>query len=131
MGGATLLPGIHQRLVGMSVGEETTFDLPPELAFGRSQDAPLRAIARGEFPGHAAPEVGSVFEANVPGGSAPVQLRVERVDADTVYVRAFHPMADKAFSVTMKVQRARAATSTELAEGRAKLAPPPPPRAAR
>jgi FKBP-type peptidyl-prolyl cis-trans isomerase SlyD len=125
-GKGTMLPGVDDELVGLGEGEEKTFDLPPEKAFGRREDAPTKRIAKAEFPESIPLEPGSGFEAGMPGGQT-IRLEVVEVDGDEVVTRMLHPLAGQTVSMTVRIVKVREATAKEVEAGRAIVAPPAPP----
>lgn len=124
-GRSGLIPGLDKRLMGLEAGTETTFEFPPEEAFGRAADAPTGELSRKEFPKDAKLEVGSQFEAGT-GGGGTVRLRVVDANADTVTVRLLHPLADQKIGMSIRVEAVRKATAAERESGRVQSAPPPP-----
>src|SRR5687768_9298897 len=76
-GRKAILPGVDERLLGMKEGEERTFTLRPEEAFGRPEDAPHKVLKRSEFPADAKVARGEVFEAGIAGGH---RIRLEIMD---------------------------------------------------
>jgi FKBP-type peptidyl-prolyl cis-trans isomerase SlyD len=131
-GKAGLIPGLDRRLEGMAAGEEGSWEFPPEEAFGRIEDGPMRVLSRGEFPAEAKVEVGERFEAGLPGGNGQrIVLQVAELDADVVKVRMLHPLAGQKISMSVKVVGVREATAAENEAGKAMSRPPPPPPAPR
>lgn len=127
-GKAGLIPGLDKRLEGMEAGQEGSFEFPPEEAFGRIEDAPLRPLSRKEFPAEAKVEVGERFEAGLPGGNGQrIVLQVAELDGDVVNVRMLHPLAGQKISMSVKVVAVREATKAEADAGKAMSRPPPPP----
>jgi FKBP-type peptidyl-prolyl cis-trans isomerase SlyD len=123
-GQSGLIPGLDKRLLGMDEGQESTFEFPPEEAFGRIEDAPKRTLGRAELPGHVA--VGAQFEAGVAGGQR-IKLRVAEVSGEQVVVQMIHPLCGQRIGMSVKIVGVRAPTSAERAAGKAMIKPPPPP----
>jgi FKBP-type peptidyl-prolyl cis-trans isomerase SlyD len=125
-GKSGMIPGLDRRLIGMAAGDESTFEFPPEEAFGRVEDAPERQVSRKEFPADAKLEPGSQFEAGVGAGQT-IQLRVVRSDDEHVTVKMIHPLAGQKIGMSVKIVGVREATAAEKEAGRAMTAPPKPP----
>lgn len=121
-----LLPGLESRISGMSAGESATFEIPPAEAFGEPSDAPVKTIPRNEFPADGVLDVGTAFEAKLPGGQT-VKLEISEVGDDEVKARLVHPLAGQTISVDTTIVSVRAATRAELQSGRVVASPPPPP----
>lgn len=126
VGKGAIIKGLDKQVTGMEKGQEKSFDLPPEEAFGRPEDAPTREFARTEFPADAKLVKGERFEAGM-GGGAKAVLEVVDGNDESVTVRVMHPLAGQKISMTINVVGVRAATAAEQEAGRAISAPPPPP----
>lgn len=125
-GTGALIPGLDKNCEGMGQGEEKTFSLPPEEAFGTEESAPQKMITKAEFPSGAKLEVGVSFEAGMGNGQT-IQLKVASVDGDNVAVKMIHPLAGQTLGMHVRVLGIRPATKAELEQGRAMVKPPPPP----
>ncbi len=126
-GNAGLIKGLDDRLIGMEEGQDGTFTFPPEEAFGTSDNAPTKMLARAELP-EGDLEPGTAFEAGVGNGQT-IKLIVQEVKGEEgVLVKLVHPLADQDIGMSVKVIGVRAATSAEKAAGKAMTAPPPPPK---
>lgn len=126
-GRSGLIPGLDKRLVGMELGQEATFEFPPEEAFGRVEDAPKKTLPKDSFPKEQALDVGSEFEAGLGSGQT-IRLRVADVAGDNVVVQMIHPLAGQVIGMSVKVVGVRKATPAELETGKVQTAPPPPPK---
>jgi FKBP-type peptidyl-prolyl cis-trans isomerase SlyD len=126
VGKGAIIKGLDKQVTGMEKGQEKSFDLPPEEAFGRPEDAPTRDVPRTDFPKEAKLAKGERFEAGVGAGQKILLEVVESSDAK-VTVRMLHPLAGQKISMNIKVVSVRAATAAEQEAGRAISAPPPPP----
>ncbi|MCA9710632.1 MAG: peptidylprolyl isomerase [Myxococcales bacterium] len=127
VGKGAIIKGLDEQVTGMAKGEEKSFELPPEQAFGRPEDGPTRALSRKDFPEGAQFDPGQRFEAGMGSGGQKVLLEVVETDDETVTVRMIHPLAGQTISMTIKVLNLRNATAAEKDAGRAISAPPPPP----
>ena len=128
VGKGAIIKGLDSRIVGMTEGDEADLQIPPEEAFGKIEDAPMRQISRKEFPADAEFEPGLRFEAGLPGGGGQkITLEVVDSDDDVVNVRMLHPLAGQTIGMSIKVTKVRDATKAETDAGKALSAPPPPP----
>jgi FKBP-type peptidyl-prolyl cis-trans isomerase SlyD len=125
-GTGAIIKGLDTKLEGMEEGAEATFELPPEEAFGRAEDAPTNQISRGEFPKDAKLEEGAQFEASLPSGGS-IVLRVKEFDDENVTVQMLHPLAGESISMSVKIVGVREATIAERTSGKVQSKPPPPP----
>jgi FKBP-type peptidyl-prolyl cis-trans isomerase 2 len=126
VGKGAIIKGLDRQVTGMEKGGEKSFELPPEDAFGRAEDAPTRVVPRTDFPKDAKLAVGERFEAGVAPGQT-ILLEVVESDDEKVTVRMMHPLVGQRISMNIKVVSVRAATAAEKEAGRAISAPPPPP----
>jgi FKBP-type peptidyl-prolyl cis-trans isomerase SlyD len=126
VGKGAIIKGLDKQVTGMEKGQEKSFELPPEEAFGRPEDAPTREFARKDFPADAKLVKGERFEAGM-GGGAKIVLEVVDGNDEVVTMKMMHPLAGQKLSMTINVVGVRAATAAEKEAGRAISAPPPPP----
>ena len=84
VGKGAIIPGLDKRVIGMAKGEEKTFELPPEEAFGRPEDGPTKDLGRKEFPAEAKLEEGMRFEAGMGAGGQKILLEVVSADDEKV-----------------------------------------------
>ncbi|MCA9661346.1 MAG: FKBP-type peptidyl-prolyl cis-trans isomerase [Myxococcales bacterium] len=117
-GKGVMLPGLDKRLEGMEPGQKMSFQLSPQEAFGRVEDAPTKKIARTEFPAKMNIKPGLAFAADLPGGQT-IQLQVIAADDKEVEVRMVHPLAGKTLKMSVEIKEVRAATADEKSAGRA------------
>lgn len=127
VGTGAIIKGLDKRVIGLEKGDEKTFELPPEEAFGVAADAPTRDIPRGEFPKDAKLDKGLRFEAGTGAPGQKVILEVQDANDDYVTVKMLHPLVGQTIQMSLAVTGVRAATEAELESGRAISAPPPPP----
>lgn len=111
-----MLPGLAPQLAGLAAGETKKFELAPEEAFGRIEDAPRKDIPRSEFPAKAQIKEGMSFEAGLPNGQ-PIRLVVCEVSDTAVNVRMVHPLAGQRIKIYVKILSVREATAAEKSSG--------------
>jgi FKBP-type peptidyl-prolyl cis-trans isomerase 2 len=121
-GEGKMLPGLEQRLEGLSPGDERAGEIPAREAFGTEESLPVKEMARKDFPGDAAPAVGAVFEAQARSGrNETVAFKVVAVTSDKVTVRFLHPLVGRDIEFKVKV------LAVDDPKARKPGAPPPPP----
>lgn len=125
-GQGSVLPGLDAHLSGMEAGESKSVQLPPEEAFGRSEDAPIKEIPRDEFPASHDLKAGERFEADLPAGGS-VRLEIVEVMQDHVSTKILHPLADETINLDFRVIEVRDPTQREKDLGQPVLSPPPAP----
>jgi FKBP-type peptidyl-prolyl cis-trans isomerase SlpA len=91
VGDGNLLEGFEQVLFGLHAGDEQTFTLAPEKAFGMPNPSNIQRIARSQF-GEMELEEGLVISFADPGqGELPGV--VDKFDENHVHVNFNHPLA--------------------------------------
>lgn len=125
-GQGSILPGLDMHLEGMSAGEDKSVQLPPEQAFGRSEDAPIKEIPRDEFPSSYELKEGERFEADLPDGGT-VRLEIVELMQAHVSTRVLHPLCDETINLDFRIIEVREPTQRERELGQAVLSPPPAP----
>jgi peptidylprolyl isomerase len=94
VGDGTVLKGIDQGVVGMTVGEKRTITLTPDDAYGDRLEALTATIARADFPSNLEPKPGEIYQVKLPTGDM-VDLLVTEVDDQSVSLDGNHPLAGK------------------------------------
>jgi len=113
-----LLPAVEERLEGMRQGEERSFELGPERAFGRRNPKAVVEVDRSDFPADVAP--GDRFDAEGADGR-PVLLQVLDVTDDAVVLDANHPLAGQRVRFEIAAREVRPASAEELAAAEKRL----------
>lgn len=102
MGAGQLIAGFEAALLGMMVGENKTFTLEPDQAYGDRDESLTKIFERTGLPDGFEPEVGQTLSLqNAQGGQVPAQ--VTAMDERTVTVDLNHPMAGKALTFAIEV----------------------------
>ena len=128
VGTGSIIKGLDKRVAGMSEGDEADFQIPPEEAFGKIEDAPRRKIARTEFPADTKIDKGLKFEAGLPGGGGQtITLEGVEIEGETLEVRMLHPLCGQTIGMSGKIIGVREATAAEKETGKIVSKPPPPP----
>jgi FKBP-type peptidyl-prolyl cis-trans isomerase 2 len=122
-GEGKMLPGLEQRLEGLSPGDERAGEIPAREAFGTAESLPTRQIPVSEFPAGTTPTPGLIFEAKAKAGSADVvTFEVVSLTAAAVTVRLLHPLVGRDLEYQVKVLSVEAPNAP-----RAAGVPPPAP----
>lgn len=94
LGDGNMLPGFEQCLLGMKVGEQRSFSVPPEKGFGQANSNNVQTIDRAQFAPGVALEEGLVMAfADAAGGEVPGVVKA--IHADVVEVDFNHPLAGR------------------------------------
>ncbi|MBU8934838.1 MAG: peptidylprolyl isomerase [candidate division Zixibacteria bacterium] len=94
IGAGQVIPGFDKAVTGMAVGETKTVTLPPEDAYGMPDSNLTHQMLISDFPPDITPSVGQILDMGQPDGRA-VQVLIENIKEDTVYLNANHYLAGK------------------------------------
>ncbi len=92
VGSGTLLPGIENGVIGMSVGESKTIEISPEEGFGPKHEELIVKVMRSEFPEYIVPKLGQRMQIKQPDGRV-IVVTITDMDDETVTLDANHPLA--------------------------------------
>ena len=117
-----IIIGLEEALLGKSVGDKVTVDVPPERGYGKRDPDLDLAVPLEAFPVESRGRIraGMQFQAPHPkkDGETVVFTVHGRRGAD-VMVSGNHPLADKTLHFEVEVASVRAATKEELEHGHA------------
>src|SRR6184192_2328477 len=105
-GGGQILPALEKALEGLREGEQASFSIPPEDAYGPRKEDNVVTLPRGLFPGEVDLRPGLCLYARASGGQS-YPITVREVRNDTVLVDLNHPLAGERlyFEVTIRAVR--------------------------
>ncbi len=101
MGDGSLTPSFEACLLGLKAGDNKSFKLEPEDAFGLPNPDNIHHIERSKFSSDAPAEVGAIIAFSNPDGSQLPGI-VREVTGDSVTVDFNHPLAGQV--VTFEVE---------------------------
>lgn len=109
MGDGNLPPGFENPLRGLVAGEQGSYTITPEHAFGQRNPQNVQLLARDDF-GEEWPEVGTVMSFSDPaGGELPGVIT--SVDDERVEVDFNHPLAGRTLTFEVEVIEVKPATT--------------------
>lgn len=102
LGSGSVIPGFDKAVDGMAVGENKSFTIPCDEAYGPHNPNLIQEVPRGELPEGMEPQLGMRLSATVQGGQQ-IDLVVTHVTDETVHLDANHPLAgeDLTFEVEL------------------------------
>lgn len=117
MGADNVIEGIEDALLGMSVGDSITLDIPAAKAYGEYADELVQNAPRDAFQiDHLA--VGDKFNATTEDGEE-ISVKVTDIDGDSITVDGNHELAGLDLNFSINVLAVREATEVELEIGQA------------
>lgn len=109
LGSGELAPAMEERLIGLTVGSEASFDIAPGVAFGERSDALVQRIGRAALAAEAEAgdgdgdyRVGDVVRFPAPGGQTIAGI-VRDVADDALVFDFNHPLAGRAVTFDVKL----------------------------
>lgn len=116
-GAGNIIPGLENALVGKTVGEKMTVNVPAAQAYGLRDDNMVQDLPSNMFSGIEKIEIGMEFHAETEQGLQVVT--VTKVEGDTITIDGNHPLAGVDLTFDVEITEVRAATEEELAHGHA------------
>ena len=100
VGDGNLLPGFESSLLGLEVGDEREFIIPPENAFGQHNTQNVQAVDRGNFD-ESDLEIGSILSFQNGDGELPGVIIA--LEENLVMVDFNHPLSGKNIVFQVKI----------------------------
>lgn len=104
LGQGQVIPGFENALMGMSEGESKTITLPPEEAYGDTNPGLIHEVERSQIPADIPLQVGMMLTATNQNGGQ-MQLTVIGMEDDKVTLDANHPLAGKALTFELTLEK--------------------------
>ena len=117
-GAGQLLPALEQALEGLGEGEQASFSIPPEDAYGERKEDNVVSLPRGLFPGDVKLEPGLCLYARASGGQS-YPITVREIKDDMVTVDLNHPLAGERLFFEVRICGVRPAGMQEIFSGKA------------
>ena len=111
-----ILVGLEKALDGKKIGERFHVDVCPEDAYGVKEGEP-QAVPKSIFPEGTQFKIGAGMTAKSEDGK-PFPLWIVKIEEDTIYVDANHPLAGQTLHFDAEVIAVRRATQDEIHDGR-------------
>lgn len=92
LGEGQLIPGFEKAVIGMSVGDSTTINIPSAEAYGDSREDLIIAVPKDQLPKEIEPQVGMQLQVNQENGQ-PVPVRIAEITETELKLDANHPLA--------------------------------------
>lgn len=102
LGDGSLSPALEQQLLGLNVGEQRRFSLPPESAFGPANPDLIQFFLRRDFVQTGVPEVGTLMLFDGMGGNDMPGI-IRDVTEESVTVDFNHPLAGHTVTFAVEV----------------------------
>jgi FKBP-type peptidyl-prolyl cis-trans isomerase 2 len=106
LGDRSMIPGFEKGILGMSIGETRTFEVPPEEGFGKSMKEFKTSIKRDDLPEQIKPTIGQALEVQQTNGLRFVMF-ISDMEEDTVTLDANHPFAGQTLTFTIELMEVK------------------------
>jgi len=104
LGQGEVIAGFENAVIGMSEGESKTVTLPPEEAYGEANPGLVHEVERSQIPAEIPLQIGMALTATNQNGGQ-MQLTVIEMEGDKVTLDANHPLAGKALTFELKLEK--------------------------
>jgi peptidylprolyl isomerase len=92
LGTQQVIPGFEDAVIGMSVGESKTAEIPVDKAYGPRREEMIAKVDRSQYPDDLKPEVGQTLGVQQQDGES-LQVVVVDVNDEGMTIDANHPLA--------------------------------------
>lgn len=101
-GEGEIIEGLEEFMIGEEPGFEAKVTIPPEKAYGVTNDDLVVFAGPENFDDNVEIEVGSAVETEDPEGNT-ITFRIIEVTEDKVYLDGNHPLADKTLDYKVEI----------------------------
>lgn len=119
-GAGQILPALERALEGLREGEQASFSIDPNEAYGDRKEDNVVSLPRGLFPSDLDLEVGLCLYARASGGES-YPITIKEVKGEMVVVDLNHPLAGERLFFEVKICGVRPAGNQEIFAGKAAL----------
>ena len=102
LGKGQLIPGFKHAIMGLSVGEKATTNIPSLEAYGEHNPEMVIEVPMNQLPLELDAQVGMQLQLNQPDGQA-IPVQITQIDGETVTIDANHPLAGKDLNFDIEV----------------------------
>ena len=117
-GTGQILPALERALEGLREGEQASFSIPPEDAYGRRKEDNIVSLPKKVFPSDVELKPGVSLFARASGGQS-FPITVREVRGDFVVVDLNHPLTGERLYFEVNVRGVRPAGNQEVFAGKA------------
>jgi peptidylprolyl isomerase len=103
LGDHTVIPGLEEAILGMSVNQVKTVHIPYDKAYGPYRPELVRVVNRSRFPSNITPEVGTLFSIRQTSTGATSVVKILNVTSSTVTWDENHLLAGKNLTYEIKL----------------------------
>lgn len=101
-GDGKMIPGLVKELEGLKAGDEKTFSVKPEEAYGNPDPAGIKEMPIQSVPKDLKPQVGMVLQMQDQSGQV-FPAKVTKITDKSIVVDLNHPLAGKTLTFKVKI----------------------------
>ncbi|MDP8256128.1 MAG: peptidylprolyl isomerase [Candidatus Alcyoniella australis] len=101
IGAGEIIDGFEQALIGMSIGDKKTENIPADNAYGQRKDEMVFVVEKEQFPPEIAPQVGQRLQVPMQNGQM-LPVTITEISETEVTLDANHPLAGR--DLTFKIE---------------------------
>ena len=101
-GSGNIIPGLERQMAGLKAGDERTFNVKPEEAYGQIDPAAFREMPKSSLPKEFVPEVGKVISV-VDNMGRRMPVTISEIKDQSIMINLNHPLAGKDLEFKIKV----------------------------
>ncbi len=102
LGQGQLIAGFEKAVIGLSVGDTTTTNIPANEAYGERNPEMIVEVPKNQLPTEIEAKVSMQLQLNQPNGQA-IPVQITEVNEDTITIDANHPLAGKNLSFEIEI----------------------------
>ena len=102
LGKGQLIPGFEHAIMGLSVGEKATTNIPSLEAYGEHNPEMVIEVPMNQLPPELDAQVGMQLQLNQPDGQA-IPVQITQIEGESVTIDANHPLAGKDLNFDIEV----------------------------
>lgn len=102
VGSGQVIPGFDNAVMDMEVGQEKSFEIPSDEAYGGRDERLIQQVGRDQLPADLKPEVGMMLSSTLPNGEQ-IPVKVTEVADQSITIDANHPLAGEDLKFEIKL----------------------------
>lgn len=102
LGMGQLIPGFERAIMGLSVGQKATTNIPSKEAYGEHNSEMVLEVPKNQLPPEIDAQVGMQLQLNQPDGQA-IPVQITQIKEEMITIDANHPLAGKNLNFDIEI----------------------------
>ena len=102
LGMGQLIPGFERAIMGLSVGQKATTNIPSKEAYWEHNSEMVLEVPKNQLPPEIDAQVGMQLQLNQPDGQA-IPVQITQIKEEMVTIDANHPLAGKNLNFDIEI----------------------------